>query len=39
MRKIAHTLWTATWTVVFGLVGMGLIAWDRLRDRRRTADY
>jgi hypothetical protein len=33
MRKISHDIWAVAWSVVFGLVGLGFIAWDWLRDR------
>jgi hypothetical protein len=39
MRHVIYKGWTTTWTIVYGVVGLAIIAWDRLRDRRRTADY
>jgi hypothetical protein len=39
MRHVIFKGWTTAWTIVYGAVGLVLIAWDRLRDRRRTADY
>jgi hypothetical protein len=39
MRHVIYKGWTTAWTIVYGVVGLAIIAWDRLRDRRRTTSY